>query len=195
MNRAQLKTHLRKLTLSAMFLAIGLVLPILTGQIPTIGNMLLPMHLPVFLCGLICGWQYGGTVGFICPLLRFAIFGMPKMPMCIGMAFELAAYGLIVGLVYGLSKWKCVYSLYRAMIVAMIGGRIVWGIARTIMVGAANVPFGWEVFITSGFVEAIPGIILQLVLIPVIMVALDKAKLVPFSKAHPKPGKAQDCSD
>ena len=178
MNRDQLKTQLRKLTLSAMFLAIALVLPFVTGMIPTIGNMLLPMHLPVFLCGLICGWQYGGVVGFICPLLRFSIFGMPKMPMCIGMAFELAAYGLIVGLVYGLSKWKCVYSLYRAMIVAMIGGRIVWAVARIIMVGAANVPFSWEVFLTSGFVEAIPGIILQLVLIPVLVVALEKAGML-----------------
>ena len=190
MNRDQLKTHLRKLTLAAMFLALGLVLPMLTGQIPTIGNMLLPMHLPVFLCGLICGWQYGGAVGFICPLLRYAIFSMPPMPQGIGMAFELAAYGLIVGLVYGLSRWKCVYSLYRSMIIAMIGGRIVWAIARMIMVGAANIPFGWETFVSSGFVTAIPGILLQLVLIPVIMIALDKAKLVPFSKAHPKHSKA-----
>ena len=191
MNRDYLKIHLQKLTLSAMFLAIGLVLPFLTGQIPVIGNLLLPMHLPVFLCGLICGWQYGGAVGFICPLLRYALFHMPPMPQGIGMAFELATYGLIVGLVYGLSKWKCVYSLYRSMIIAMIGGRIVWGVARTIMVGAANVPFGWEAFITSGFVVGIPGIIIQLVLIPVIMIALDKAKLVPFSKAHPKHSKEQ----
>ena len=191
MNRDQLRSHLRKLTLSAMFLAIALVLPFLTGQIPAIGNMLLPMHLPVFLCGLICGWQYGGAVGLICPLLRYAIFHMPPMPQGIGMALELAAYGLIVGLMYGLSKWKCVYSLYRSMIVAMIGGRIVWAIARIVMVGAANIPFSWKVFVTSGFVEAIPGIVLQLVLIPVIMVALDRAKLVPFSKAHPKRGKEQ----
>lgn len=180
MNRAQI----RNLVLAAMFLALGLVLPLLTGQIRTIGSMLLPMHIPVFLCGLICGWQYGGAVGFICPLLRYAIFHMPPMPMGIGMAFELATYGIVVGLVYGRSRWKCVYSLYRAMLIAMICGRLVWGIARTIMIGAANVPFGWQTFITVGFVEAIPGVILQLVLIPIIMVALDRAKLVPFSKTR-----------
>lgn len=68
---------LRNLLLAAMFLAIGLVLPFFTGQIKEIGNMLLPMHLPVFLCALICGWQYGTAVGFIMPLLRFALFPCP----------------------------------------------------------------------------------------------------------------------
>lgn len=181
MNRAQI----RNLVLAAMFLALGLVLPLLTGSNRELGNMLLLMHIPILLCGLICGWQYGGLVGFICPLLRFSIFGAPPMPMGIGMAFELAAYGAIVGLVYGRSRWKCIYSLYRAMLIAMIGGRLVWGVARAIMVGAAKVPFGWQAFITVGFVEAIPGIILQLILIPAIMVALDRAKLVPFSKTRP----------
>lgn len=81
-----------------MFVAIGVVLPFFTGQIPQIGNMLLPMHIPVLLCGLICGWQYGGMVGFILPLLRTMLFGMPVLyPTGIAMAFELAAYGLVIG--------------------------------------------------------------------------------------------------
>lgn len=185
MTRTQKNSPVKDLALAAMFLALGLVLPLLTGSNRELGNMLLLMHIPILLCGLICGWQYGGVVGFVCPLLRFAIFGAPPMPMGIGMAFELAAYGLIVGLVYGLSKWKCVFSLYRAMLIAMLGGRLVWGLARTVMVGAANVPFGWQMFVTSGFITALPGIILQLVLIPIIMVALDRARLVPFSKTRP----------
>ena len=100
------------LVLSALFLALALVLPFLTGQIPQIGNMLLPMHLPVLLCGLICGWQYGGVVGFAAPLLRSALFGMPPMITAIAMAFELAAYGIIVGALYSRSRWKCVVALY-----------------------------------------------------------------------------------
>ena len=180
------KKATKKLALAAMFLALGLVLPFATAHISQIGRMFLPMHIPVLLCGLICGWQYGGAVGFICPLLGFSLFSSPKMPDAIGMAFELATYGLIVGLVYGLSKWKCIYSLYRAMIIAMIGGRLVWGVARVIMVGvgAANMPFGWEAFLAGAVLTAWPGIILQLILIPAIMVALDKAKLVPFSKTR-----------
>ena len=91
--------NLKKLTLSALFLALGMVLPFLTGQIPQIGSMLLPMHFPAFLCGMICGWQYGAIVGFIMPLLRFALFNMPPIfPTGIAMAFELATYGAISGL-------------------------------------------------------------------------------------------------
>ncbi len=180
-----MKKNVQNMTLAAMFLAIGLVLPFLTGQIPQIGNMLLPMHIPVLLCGLICGWQYGGAVGFITPLLRHMLFGMPPMPTAIAMAFELAAYGIIVGFLYERSKWKCVISLYRSLLIAMAGGRIVWAVVRIIMMGVASVPFGWEMFLSGAILTAIPGIILQLVLIPAIMVVLNKAKLVPFTKERP----------
>ena len=95
----------KDLTLTAMFLALGLVLPFLTGQIPQIGNMLLPMHIPVFLCGLICGWRYGAILGFILPILRNAVFGMPVLfPTGIAMAFELMTYGLVAGFLYGTSR-------------------------------------------------------------------------------------------
>ncbi len=182
--------HIHDLALTAMFLALGLVLPFVTGQIPQIGNMLLPMHIPVLLCGLICGWQYGALVGMICPLLRSALFSAPPMPMAVAMAFELCAYGVIVGYLYGHSKWKCVRALYRSLLIAMIGGRVVWGIARVIMIGAMHVPFGWEAFISGALVTAIPGILLQLILIPGIMVALDRAKLVPFTKTRSAQGAA-----
>lgn len=105
----------KKLTLSAMFFAVGLILPFFIGQIPMIGQMLLPMHIPVLLCGLIVGWQYGLAVGFFLPLVRSVLFGMPAMfPNAVSMAFELAAYGLVIGWLYGHSRWKCVKSLYRS---------------------------------------------------------------------------------
>lgn len=174
--------HIKNLTLSGMFLAIGLVLPLLTGQIQHIGNMLLPMHIPVLLCGLICGWQYGGTIGLIMPLLRNLIFGMPPMPNAVSMAFELAAYGLVIGLLYGRSKWKCVFSLYRSMLIAMLAGRAVWGVVQAAILGLNGSGFTVQMFMAGAFLNAIPGIILQLILIPAIMVALDRAKLVPFTK-------------
>lgn len=176
-----MKRSIQNLCLSAVCLALCMVLPFLTGQIPQIGNALSPMHIPVLMCGLICGWQYGGLVGFILPMLRFSIFGMPRMPLAIPMAFELAAYGLIVGSLFALSKSKSVWAVYRSLIAAMIGGRIVWAVGRVILAGVSNVPFGWQVFLTAGFVEAVPGILLQLVLIPVIMVALTRAGLVPLT--------------
>lgn len=173
----------KNLVLSAMFLALGLVLPFLTGQIPQIGSMLLPMHLPVLLCGLICGWQYGGAVGVITPLLRSVIFGMPPMfPTAAAMAFELAAYGIIVGLLYAHSRWHCVVSLYRCLIIAMIGGRVVWGLVQILFSGVSGNAFTWELFLAGAFLNAIPGIVLQLILIPLIMVALDKTGVVKFSR-------------
>lgn len=175
----------RNLTLSAMFAAIGLILPFITGQIPQIGNMLLPMHLPVFLCGLICGWEYGMMVGFVLPFMRYFIFGMPVLfPMGISMSFELAAYGLVVGIWYGKSRWKCIVSLYRAMIAAMLAGRIVWGISQFLLLGMSDNSFTWTMFLTGAFLNAIPGIIIQLLLIPVIMLALNRTGLVTFHAGH-----------
>ncbi len=175
------------LTLAAMFLAVGLLLPFLTGQIKQIGNMLLPMHIPVIMCGLICGWKYGFGVGFVMPLMRSMLFGRPIMyPDAIAMAFELATYGLIVGLLYSRSRWKCIVSLYRSMIIAMIAGRVVWGIAEVCLLGLGENGFTWQMFIAGAFTKALPGIILQLIFIPVMMLVLNKTGLVKFSKHHKK---------
>lgn len=176
------KKPANNITLCAMFIALGLILPFFTGQIPRIGNMLLPMHLPILLCGLICGARCGLLVGFVTPLLRTALFGMPVLyPMSVSMAFELAAYGFIAGAVYSASRWKCIIALYRALITAMISGRIVWGVVRVIMTGVFSTPFTWQMFFAGAFLNAVPGIVLQLVFIPAIMVALNKTGLVRFS--------------
>lgn len=171
----------KKLTLSAMFLAIGMVLPFLTGQIPEVGNMMLPMHITVLLCGLICGWQYGAVLGFVLPLLRYLIFGMPVLfPTGTAMAFELMTYGLVIGLVYTLSRWKCIISLYRALIAAMIAGRIVWAAAQMILLGVSGGAFTMKIFLAGAFFNAVPGIIIQLILIPTVMIALGRTGLVHF---------------
>lgn len=172
---------IKNLTLAAMFLALGLVLPFLSGQIPQIGSKLLPMHIPVFLCGLICGWKYGGLVGFILPLLRSAIFGMPVFfPAATAMAFELMTYGALAGLLYSISRWQCVRALYRCLISAMLAGRIVWGIVQYIQLGVSDGVFTWQIFFAGAFADALPGIILQLILIPCVMVALNRCGLVRF---------------
>ena len=177
----------KNFVLAAIFMALGLVLPFLTGQIQQIGNMLLPMHLPVLVCGLICGWQYGAVVGFVLPLLRFVLFGMPPIyPMGVSMAFELATYGLLVGWLYSHSRWQCIISLYRCLIAAMVGGRLVWGAVRVLLSGVAGQAFTWEMFLSGELLTAVPGIILQLTLIPALMLALDRTGLVKFRRAEPK---------
>ncbi len=179
-------TSLKKLVLSAMFLAIGLVLPFFIGQIPAIGKMLLPMHIPVLLCGLICGWQWGLGVGFVLPLLRSLLFSFPAMyPNAIGMAFELAMYGLVIGYLYAHSKWQCVKALYKCLIPAMIAGRLVWGAVMIVLMGLGGSAFTWQLFIGGAVLNALPGIVLQLVLIPAVMVLLDRTKLVCFYRPEP----------
>ena len=168
---------LKKLLLSAMFIAIGIVLPFVTGQIRSIGNMLLPMHIPVILCGFILGWKYGIAVGFILPLLRSLLFSMPVMfPNAVGMAFELATYGGLVGFLYFKTKDKGIKGIYFSLITSMIAGRIVWGFVRALLTGFNG--FSFQVFLANGFTSAIPGIILQLIAIPIIIIALKKQKVI-----------------
>ena len=88
----------KRTVLSAMFLALGMILPLLTMQIKEIGDTLLPMHIPVMLCGLICGYNYGFVVGLILPFLRSVIWGMPPIyPNAVWMALELCTYGFVIG--------------------------------------------------------------------------------------------------
>ncbi len=173
------KSKTVNLVLAALFLALGIVLPFLTAQIPSIGSMLLPMHIPVLICGYVCGWQYGLAVGFIVPLLRSMLFGMPPLYTAIAMAFELAVYGLVTGLLYYKLK-KGTASIYISLIGAMIAGRIVWGIVRFLMTGLGlfESGFTFTAFLAGAVTGAIPGIIIQILLIPVLIMALRKAKVM-----------------
>ena len=168
-----------KICYSAICLALAIVLPLATGQLRAIGNSLCPMHLPVLLCGFLCGWPYGLAVGFIAPLLRSAIFGMPVLfPSGIGMAFELAAYGLFAGLFYRYFPKKPGY-LYVSLLLSMLLGRIVWGIVRFMLAGFQYSKFPFSLFLANGFTGAVPGMLIQIILIPPILLALKKANLFP----------------
>jgi len=169
--------RVRRLTYAALYLAIAMVLPFVTGQIPEIGSMLCPMHIPALLCGFMCGWPWGLAVGFIAPLLRSVLFGMPAMfPSAVAMAFELAVYGGMAGWLYRtLPKKKGI--TYVVLVISMIAGRIVWGIVRLVLAGLSGSSFTWALFLAGAITNAIPGIILQLVLIPVLVIAMDRAGL------------------
>ena len=171
-----------KMILSALFLALAYVMPFLTGQIPEIGSMLCPLHIPVILCGFICGWKYGLVIGLIAPLFRSLTLGMPPIfPTATSMSFELAAYGAISGLMYNILPKKKLY-IYCSLLTAMIIGRIIWGIAMFICMGIKNSPFTFNAFIAGAFVNALPGIILQIVVIPVIIMTLEKINILKTEK-------------
>ena len=174
-------TSLKKLIFSAIFLAIGFILPMFIGQIPTIGKMLLPMHIPVFLCAMICDYKYGAIIGFILPILRSLLFSVPVMyPTAIAVAFEMSVYGLVTGLIFGLCKKKNIISIYASMLPAMLLGRIVRCFAEIILLNIKGNPFIWKTFAATTILNSTPGIILQLILIPAVILALKKAKVIKF---------------
>ena len=174
--------RIQKLVIAAVCLALCMVLPFLTGQIPEIGSMLSPMHIPVLLCGFLCGPAYAAAVGALAPLLRFALFGMPPLfPTGAAMCFELLTYGLVSGVLY---RRLCGSrgAVYAALIAAMLAGRAVWGVVSAVLLTASGAGFTWAAFVAGAFVNAVPGIVLHIALIPVIVMALERA--LPWMKRN-----------
>ena len=177
MNQKMTSLQIRRLTYAALYLAIAMVLPFVTGQIPEIGSALCPMHIPALLCGFMCGWPWGMAVGFIAPLLRSVVFGMPALfPGAVAMAFELAVYGGLAGFLRRRLPRKKGFT-WAVLILSMIAGRIVWGAVRVVLAGLSGSSFTWALFLAGAFTNAVPGIILQLVLIPVLVIAMESAGL------------------
>ncbi len=176
------QTKLQKMVLSAILIAIGMVLPFLTGQIPEIGNLLLPLHIPALVAGFVCGAPFGAMVGFILPILRSLVFGMPPLvPTSIAMAFEMATYGLVCGVLFDKLPTTIhnMKRIYIALVSALVLGRVVWGLVSIPLYAMfTSSSFALSAFWIGGFVNAWAGILLQLVLIPAIVVALQKAKFI-----------------
>lgn len=167
----------KRLVLAGLFTALGVVLPLAFHAVPNAGNILLPMHIPVLLCGLVCGWYYGLACGILVPLLSHLFTGMPPMAYLPAMVCELAIYGLLAGLIFWLVRTgKLVLDLYIGLIGAMIGGRIIYGIVNALIFSAGS--YSLSAWATASFVTALPGILIQLVLLPAIVLALSKARLL-----------------
>lgn len=166
-----------RLVLAGVFLALALVLPFFTGQIPEVGAMLCPMHFPALLAGFFCGAPWGAAVGFVAPLLRSALSGgiaPPLFPTAVCMAFELATYGALAGFLYRrLPRRKS--SVYIALLTAMAAGRLVWGAARFLCTGLQVSAFGLSAFWAGAVANAILGIIAQIVIVPLLVLTLERS--------------------
>ena len=161
------------LTGTALCVALGLVLPLLFHALGA-GPIFLPMHIPVLLCGLLFGWQFGAVCGLAVPILSSVFTSMPPIfPTAVAMMFELCTYGVLTGVFHRKLHW----NIYSALIFAMLGGRLVSGIANAVLMGVSGKPYGIQAFVTSAFVESLPGIILQIVLVPFLVLALEKTKI------------------
>ena len=176
---------IKKVVVTAMCTALCIVLPLAFHMIPNFGSVFSPMHLPVLLCGLICGWPLGLICGLLGPALSSLITGMPAAPYLPPMMVELAVYGIVSGLLYGHVRTKSIYSdLYISLIPAMLIGRVIAGLARALILTPGG--FTFAMWASSYFAKSLPGIIVHLILIPGIVIALEKAKLIPIRYSKPR---------
>ena len=176
-------TTVKKSIITAVCIALCVVLPQAFHAIPNAGSIYLPMHSPVVLCGLICGWQYGLLCGLAGPLFSSLITMMPPMAYLPPMMVECAVYGLIAGLMMKLVRTGKIYAdLYISLVVAMLAGRAIAGIAKAVIFMPGQ--FGMAMWTTGYFVTAFPGIVLQLVVLPTLVFALMKARLIPVRYAR-----------
>lgn len=170
-------TNTKRMILAGLCIALGIVLPIAFHSVANAGSIFLPMHIPVLLCGLICGWPYGLACGVLAPLLSSLITGMPPMAFLPSMLCELAVYGFVSGLLMRYVKTgKLLVDLYVSLVGAMLLGRLVLGLLNAVIFRAGE--YSVALWTTSAFVTALPGIIIQLAIIPVLVFALKKAKLI-----------------
>lgn len=166
----------KKLVYTALCIGLGLVVPSLFHLAGAgAGKVFLPMHIPVLLCGFIAGPAYGMACGFILPLLSSMITGMPPLfPIALAISLECACYGLVTGVLY--ARWQ---RIYPSLILAMAAGRLVSGLANAAFMGLAGNPYSLTIWMTGAFLTPIPGIIIQLVLIPTLVYALERSGVLP----------------
>lgn len=163
------KNNVIDLAAAALCVALGILIPSVFHLFGQAGATFCPMHIPVIICGMVCGWKYGGLCGLIVPLLSFLIIGMPPIyPTGVSMMLELCAYGVLAGLLYKR------FNVFISLIGAMIGGRVIYGLTNLILMGLANTTYSIRTFLTAAFVTALPGIVIQLIFIPALIVLLEQ---------------------
>ena len=175
-------SNIKRLTVTALSVALCVVLPMAFHIIPNAGSVMLPMHIPVLLCGLICGWQYGLLCGILGPLVSSLVTGMPPAAILPGMMVECGMYGCVGGLLMERIFTGSLYAdLYLCLPVAMLAGRVISGIVKALILTPGLSFTAWA---TASFVTALPGISIQLILLPTLVVALTRASLIPGRYAY-----------
>lgn len=179
----QKMSNVKKSIITAVCIALCYVIPLMFHCIQNAGNIFCPMHIPVFICGLICGWQYGLLCGIAGPALSSALSGMPPVAILPSMMVELAAYGTAAGLMMKLVRTKSTYAdLYISLIVAIVCGRVLAGLAKALIFARGS--YSMSAWIAGSVVTSWPGTVIQLVFIPTIVFALMKSHLIP--ERYPK---------
>lgn len=176
-------TTVKKSIITAVCIALCYVIPLMFHGIQNAGSIFCPMHIPVFICGLICGWPYGLLCGIAGPMLSSALTAMPPVAILPSMMVELAVYGAAAGLMMKLVHTKSIYAdLYISLITAIVCGRVLAGIAKALIFARGS--YSMAAWVAANVVTSWPGTVIQLVFIPSIVFALMKANLIP--QRYPK---------
>ncbi len=178
MDQTKEMTATRRLVLTAVSVAMCVVLPMAFHAVPNAGKVLLPMHIPVLLCGMLCGAPCGAVCGLLGPLLSSVLTAMPAAAMLPGMMVECAVYGLSAGAMLRLIRTGRIYAdLYLSLLIAMLLGRVASGLAKALLFQAGE--YTVAAWVTASFVTALPGIFLQLLLVPSLVYCLMRAGQLP----------------
>lgn len=161
----------QQLVRAALLIAIGVILPQAFHSIQNAGAIFLPMHIPVLIGGFILSPYYAICVGIVTPLLSSLFTGMPPIPMLYVMMLELASYGLFISLLYNKAK----IGLYPSLIGGMLVGRAMNIIGNYLILHILmSRPFNIMTIATGIFIQGIPGIVIQIILIPLIVYGLER---------------------
>ncbi len=173
----------RLMVFTGLCIAMGIILPFAFHSVPNGGPIFLPMHIPVLICGIICGERYGLLCGMLTPFLSSLLTGMPAAPMFPQMFCELSIYGFVAGLLFRLVRTKFVLGkTYISLVGAMVAGRLAYGVLNAAIFRAGN--YSFEVWVTAAFITSIPGIILQLIVIPTVVFALVKSNILYINQSN-----------
>jgi thiamine transporter ThiT len=176
-------SHLKKSIVTAACIALCVVLPMALHSVPGAGRIFLPVHIPVLLCGLLCGWPFGLLAGLAGPLLSSLLTGMPPSASLPSIMLELVTYGAVSGIGMQWVRTQKLYAdLYVSLVSAMLVGRILAGVSWALIFAPGS--YSMAIWTTSFFLTSLPGMAIQLALIPSAVVALEAARLIP--KRYPK---------
>ena len=172
-------SSVKQVTITALCIAMCYVLPV-AFHATGLGSSFSPMHIPVLLCGIVCGSGWGILCGIAGPVLSSVLSGMPGMTQLIYFIPELMVYGFVTGLMMKLvHTQKLAADLYASLIAAMLVGRVVGGFAKALFYLGSGQAFTLSAIAAGYFVTCLPGIICHLIVIPVLVTTLMKAKLIP----------------
>ena len=172
-------SSIKKICITSIMIALCCILPMMF-HMAGLGSTFAPMHIPVLLCGLICGGWFGACCGLIGPIVSSILTGMPAPTILISMVPELITYGIVTGLLMRIVRTGFRSAdLYISLVSAMLIGRVVAGVAKALLYMSNGESFTIALWVSSHFVTALPGIICHLILVPLLMMALYRSRLIP----------------